>query len=93
MTALSRPVTRETAKRIGSRPILVTIAPLGSQEEARIGFRLKGRRTQYVILVSDAYRMAALWFGQKEAAARKAARRMGVPWKQARKAFIRENSI
>jgi hypothetical protein len=93
MTKLLTPVTRETAKSIGSRPIILTIAPAGSQSEALIGLRLKGKRTQYVCALSDVYRMAALWHGQKESAARKAARRSGTPWKIAKRDFVANNSI
>ena len=93
MTLLAKPITRETAKKIGKRPVIVTIAPCGSRDEARIGFRLKGERTQYVVLVSDLYRLAALWHGQKESAAKRAARKNGVPWKSAKKQFTAANSI
>jgi hypothetical protein len=93
MTKLLSPVTRETAKSIGSRPIILTIAPAGSQSEALIGLRLKGKRTQYVCALSDVYRVAALWHGQKESAARKAARKSGTPWKIAKRAFVASNSI
>ncbi len=92
-TKLTKPVHRETAKCVGSLPVILTIAPLGSQSEARIGLRLKGQRTQYVVNVSDIYRVAAMWHGQKEAAARKQARREGIPWKRAKLAFIAANSI
>lgn len=92
-TKLSKPVVRETAKRIGSRPILVTLAPAGSQSEALIGLRLKGTRTQYVCALSDVYRMAALWHGQKIAKAKKEARATGIPWRTAKKAFDRSNRI
>lgn len=92
-TELSKPVSRETAKVVGGRNVIVTIAPCGAQSEARIGLRLKGKRTQYVCALSDLYRMAALWHGQKEAAARKAARKNGVPWARAKKSFVQENSI
>jgi hypothetical protein len=93
MTKLLKPVCRESSKLIGSRPVIVTLAPCGSQSEARIGLRLKGKRTQYVCALSDVYRMAALWHGQKEAAAKRAARKNGVAWKSAKKAFVRENTI
>lgn len=92
-TPLTKPVSRETAKLVGSLPVIVTIAPCGAQSEARIGFRLKGERKQYVVLVSDLYRIAALWHGQKESAAKREARRAGVPWARARKQFIAANSI
>ena len=93
MTKLTKPIARETAKLYGSTPVIVTLAPAGSQSEALIGLRLKGRRTQFVCALSDVYRMAALWHGQKEAAARRAARKEGVPWKQAKKKFNAANSL
>lgn len=92
-TKLTKPVSRETAKLVGSRPVIVTIAPAGAQTEALIGLRLSGKRTQYVCALSDVYRMAALWHGQKEAAAKRAARKSGTPWRIARKQFITENTI
>lgn len=93
MTKLTKPVSRITGRRYGSRNIVVTLAPAGSQDEALIGFRLQGKRTQYVCAVSDLYRMAALWHGQKEEAAKRKARKLGVPWPVARKQFNRQNSI
>lgn len=93
MTLLSKPITRETARKYSRRAVIVTLAPCGSQEEALIGFRLKGKRTQYTCALSDLYRLAALWHGQKEAAAKRSARKNGVPWRTARKAFIAANSI
>ena len=93
VTKLEKPISRETGRKVGNRAIIVTLAPAGSQNEALIGLRLKGKRTQYVCALSDIYRMAALWHGQKEAAARKLARRNGVVWKQAKKEFVAHNSI
>ena len=93
MTKLTKPVSRETAKTYGIRTVIVTLAPAGSQNEALIGLRLKGTRTQYVVALSDVYRMAALWHGQKEAKARKDARRAGVRWSRAKREFIRSCSI
>ncbi len=87
VTKLTKPVARETSKLYGRRPVIVTIAPAGSQNEALIGLRLKGTRTQYVCALSDIYRMAAQWHGQKEAAAKRLARKNGVPWKSAKKDF------
>lgn len=92
-TLLTKPVSRETAKVVSGSPVILTIAPCGSQSEARIGVRLKGSRAQYVVLLSDIYRLAALWHGQREAAAKRAARQAGIPWRRARLAFIRSNSI
>lgn len=93
MTALTKPVSRLTNRRISGREIIVTLAPSGSQNEALIGFRLKGRRTQYVSALSDCYRIAAMNHGLKEKRAKSAARKAGIPWRVAKKDFIRANTI
>ena len=93
MTKLTKPVSRETSKTYQGREVIVTIAPAGAQSEALIGLRLKGKRTQYVCALSDVYRDAALRYGQKQAAAKRQARREGTPWRIAKKAFDRANSI
>jgi hypothetical protein len=93
MTRLTKPVQRLTAKLIGSRSVIVTLAPAGSQSEALIGLRLKGKRTQYVVALSDLYRMAAIWHGQKESAAKRTARKNGISWKTAKRQFAANNSI
>lgn len=94
MTRLTSKVIRETAKTVSGRPVIVVIAPCGgSQDEARIGFRLKGKRAQYVMLLSDCYRIAALNYANKEAQAKRAARKAGVPWRRARIEFVRQNTI
>ncbi len=82
-TKLTKSVKRETAKCYGNRPVIVTLAPAGgSQTECLIGLRLKGRRTQYVVALSDVYRNAALDYGRKEAAARRSARKNGATAEQ-----------
>lgn len=93
MSKLNKAVIRETARHYNGRPVIVTLAPAGSQNEALIGLRLKGTRTQYVVALSDIYRVAAMWHGQKEAAARRAAKREGVSWRLAKKTFNAQNSI
>lgn len=92
MTDLTRPIIRRTAKRIGQSSVIITLAPAGSQSEALIGLRLQGERTEYVVRLSDLYRLAALWHGQKESVARRAARKNGIPWRQARKQFAAANT-
>jgi len=67
--------------------MIVTIAPAGSQSEALIGLRLNGTRTQYVVALSDLYRMAALWHGQKVVKAKSEARTNGVSWRKAKRDF------
>lgn len=93
MTKLTKPVARETNKTYNSRAVIVTLAPAGSQAEALIGLRLKGTRTQFICAVSDIYRTAAMWHGQKLTAAKREARKNGIPWRIAKKEFVRKNSI
>ncbi len=93
-TRLTKAVIRETDKAIQGRNIMVTIAPAGgSQTEVLIGLRLKGRRGQYVATLSDIYRRAALDYGLKEKRAKAEARKMQIPWKRAKKEFVKQNSI
>lgn len=93
MTKLDKPVSRESAKRISGRNVILTLAPCGSNAEARVGFRLKGKRIQYVCTVSALYTVAALWHGNAEAKAKREARKAGIKWRYARRRFIAENSI
>lgn len=93
MTPLTKPIARVTRKMYSGREVVITIAPAGGQAEALIGLHLKGQRTQYVVALSDLYRMAALWHGQREAAAKRVARKNGVPWRVAKKEFNKANSI
>lgn len=88
MTKPGKPVTRETGYAVRGRPVVVTLAPCGSQNEAVLVLRRKGERTAYAVALSDVYRMAALWHGQKEAKARSDARKAGVPWRTARRRFL-----
>ena len=92
-TLLTKPVSRLTAKIIRNRPVIVTLAPCGAQSEARIGLKLKGQRHQYVMLLSDVYRVAAMWHGQAESKAKFQARREGIPWRLAKKKFLADNRI
>lgn len=92
-TPLTKSISRETLKTVSGRNVIVTLGPAGSQSEALIGLRLKGKRTQYVCALSDVYRTAALWHGQKEHRARKEARKNGIPWRLAKKEFFKQNRI
>lgn len=93
MSPLTKPVSRITAKTYASRNVIVTLAPAGSQAEALIGLRLKGKRTQYVVALSDLFRLAALWHAQAEAAAKRKARKAGIPWRTAKREFDRDHTI
>ncbi len=93
-TRLTKPVSRETDKSYQGRNIILTLAPAGgSQTEVLIALRLKGKRTQYVVALSDIYRNAALQHGHKEKVAKAQARKNGVPWRRAKKDFLKANSI
>jgi hypothetical protein len=93
MTKLTKPVHRVSNKRVGKRFVVITIAPGTEKREDMIGLRLLGERTQYVVALSDVYRLAAMWHGQKEAIARRDARKHGVPWRKAKKEFIKSNHV
>lgn len=93
MTTLTKPVRRVTSKTYSGRRVIVTLSPAGKEQEALIGLRLEGTRTQYVVRLSDVYRIAALWHGAAESSAKRAARKNGVPWRNARKQFLAERSI
>jgi hypothetical protein len=91
MTQLLKPVSRETSKLVSRRPVIVTLAP--GNGEALIGLRLKNTRTQYLLALSDVFRWAALHHGQKVALAKRAARKAGIPWRQAKRQFDAANRL
>lgn len=91
-TKLTKPVQRETSNTYRGRPIILTIAP-GPTGETILGMRRKGERTEYLMLLSDAYRISAMRHGTAEKAAKKSARRAGIPWKQAKREFLRGRRI
>lgn len=93
MTKLIKSVTRETAHKRQSRAVVVTLAPAGSQSDALIAFRLKGKRTQYVCAISSLFTVAAMWHGNKEKQARRQARKDGVSWRVAKKQFVAANTV
>lgn len=94
MTRLTSPVRRLTMAKYGKSHIVVVLAPAGAtSKDAIIAFRLSGKRTQYITSVASLFRMAALWYGAREAMARRAARKSGTPWRIAKKQFIRDNTI
>lgn len=93
MTSLTSPIRRLTKAKYGKRQLVVVLAPAGTTADALIAFRPQGQRTQYVTAVSTLFRLAVLWHGNKEAIARRAARKAGIPWRVAKKQFIRDNTI
>jgi hypothetical protein len=93
MTRLQKTVWRETAATYQGREVQIGLAPLGSQPDGMLALKLKGRRTQFLLRVSDVFRMGALWHGNKERQAKAAARKAGIPWKRAKRDFDKENKI
>ena len=65
------------------------LAPARSEPEALIGLRLKGKRTQYVVALSDVYRWAAQTYAAKESAAKRQARKLGIRWATAKRDFLK----
>lgn len=51
-------------------------------------FRQAGKRTSYPLLLSDAYRYAALNYARKEKDAKREARKNGTPWRHAKHSFL-----
>lgn len=92
-TPLTKPVHRVSNKKVSGKNIVITLGPGTGKRDDLIGVRLLGERTQYVVTISDLYRVAAMWHGQKEAIAKRAARKSGIPWSRAKKDFIKNNTI
>lgn len=86
---------RETVQTVGhyGRPVVITLAPGSASRPEMIGLRLKGTRAQYVARVEDVFRTLALWHASKVSAAKRAARKAGVPWRVAKRQFDKTNSI
>jgi hypothetical protein len=94
MTKLNCKLSREMVKaRAKARPIILTLSPGTDSRDDLLGMRLKGTRTTYIGRVLDLYRMLALWHANKIMAAKRQARRNGVPWRVARVNFQRQNSL
>jgi hypothetical protein len=91
MTKLNKPLARSTATEYQRRAIIISIAPCGASGETLVSLRLKGARTHYKVALSRLYVEMAIWHADKERAAKKQARKLGIPWKQAKKQFNRDN--
>lgn len=88
MTALTYAVSRLALVRGVREPVVITLIPCHGDGDTLIALRLARRRVSYVMPAADAYRLAAEWHGNKERAAKRAARKHGIPWRQARKKFL-----
>jgi hypothetical protein len=88
-------VRRVTKKPFGHyrRPIVVTLVPGTDERDDLLTTRLKGTREIYVARIADVHRMMALWHAGKVSAAKRAARRDGIPWRQAKRELARQNRI
>lgn len=68
------------------QPLAIHLVP-SKEGNPLLILRLKGRRAGYVVTLADVYRVAAMWHGNKEKAARTEARRNQIPWRIAKKKF------
>jgi len=93
MTRLNKHVHRVSNHMVKGKPVVVTIAPGSEKRHDVIAVRLLGERTQYLVTLADIYRWGALAYANKEKAAKTAARKAGIPWRTAKKQFVRDNSI
>jgi hypothetical protein len=95
MVKLSRPVSRSTVKAFAhyKRPIVVTLVPGTDERDDLITTRLKGTREKYVARIADVHRLMALWHASKVSAAKRAARKDGIPWARAKREFQRQNAV
>lgn len=84
MTALTSTVFRVVA--IGRKRYALGLHP--RVDETLISIREVGRRVGYVLPISTVRVHAALAFGRAEAAAKREARKNGVPWRVARRVFL-----
>lgn len=78
--------TVERVVKIGSRRYVLGLHP--SLNEDLISLRPLGCHVAYVVPVSTVRVYAALAFGRAESAAKREAKKYGVPWKSARKEFL-----
>jgi hypothetical protein len=84
MTRLTSTVQRVV--KIGGKRYVLGLHP--SEKEDLISLRPLGCHVSYVVPVSTVRIQAALAFGRAEQAARREARKYGVPWKSARREFL-----
>jgi hypothetical protein len=84
VTALTSTVFRKV--KIGSKRYVLGLHP--RQTEDLISLRPLGCHLSYVVTVSMVRIHAALAYGRAEQSAKREARRNGVSWKQARRAFL-----
>lgn len=83
MTPLTSTVFRVVA--IGGKRYALGLHP--HRPESLLSIREVGRRVAYVLPVSTLRVQAALAYGRAEQAAKREARKLGVPWKSARRKF------
>jgi hypothetical protein len=93
MTQLTKKVSRLSNHRVQGRRIAVTLVPGTEKRHDLVALRQHGRQTQYLVPVADIYRWGALIYANKVKAAKAEARRNGIPWRQAKKQFARDNNV
>lgn len=95
MTPLSKAIHRVTLQPFMHyrQQIVITLIPGHGVRDDMIAMRLKGTRCPMLARVADVYRVIALWHGNKERIAKAKARKEGIPWRKAKRDFIKSNSI
>lgn len=84
MTSLDYTVFR--VGNIGGKRYVIGLHP--NLKETLVSIRQLGRRTPYVVTLSRVRVEAALAFGRAELAAKREARKNGIPWQKARRIFF-----
>ncbi len=93
MTQLTKKFSRLSKHRVQGRRIVVSLVPGTETRHDLVALRQHGRQTQYLVPVADIYRWGALIYANKVKAAKAEARRNGIPWRQAKKQFARDNNV
>lgn len=93
MTPLTKKVTRLSNHRVQGRRIVVSIVPGTEKRHDMVGLRQHGKQTQYLVPVADIYRWGALIYANRMKAAKSVARKAGIPWRTAKKQFVRDNQV
>lgn len=93
MTSLTKKISRLSNHRVQGRRIVVSLVPGTEKRHDLIALRQHGRRTQYLVPIADIYRMGAFIYGRLYSNAKREARRNGVPWRTAKKQFVRDHTV
>ena len=88
MTTLHKPVTRVANRPLHGRRIVCTLHPGTTKRSDMLLLRPIGARVPYVVALETVYQIAAAAHAQAEQAAKRKARKDGIPWRIARRQFL-----